>query len=142
MKKFLLTLFTILLPVTGLLAQDIYINPQDSSFRAKYATVEFGDRFAVLVLSDQAHDYYLVDFSQLTGEFEKVYFMNLVFKGDKVVNIDGDLTRDRIWFSAVKGSGEEAIRNYFTGLKKKCERASESFTETEKTEWLKKTNKY
>ncbi len=142
MKQFIVAMILFLLPAVRLMAQDIYVNPQDPAFRAQYDTVQFGDRFSVCVLSDSGHDYYLVDFARLADQFERVYFMNLVFRGDQVVNLDGDLEQDHIWFSAMKGSPVQEINSYFLKLKRKCEQASASFSEHEKTEWMNKNNKY
>jgi hypothetical protein len=142
MKRITAITIFLLLPLTGLLAQDIYINPADPAFRAKYDTVRFGDRFSVRVLSDTRHDYYLVDFTRLTSNFEKVYFMNLVFRSDKVVNIDGDLKQERIWFSAMNDRPETEINDYFFTLKRKCEQASAAWSESRKAEWMKMNNKY
>jgi len=127
---------------TSLKAQDVYINPQDSSFRAPFEKIEFGERFSVLAISDANNNYYIADFTQLPSRFEKVWFMEQIFKDDQVVNIDGDLEHRHIWFMAKKGVAADVVEEYFSALKKKCLEKSSQWTEAEKTEWMKKNNKY
>ena len=127
---------------TGLKAQDIYINPQDSSFRAPFEKIVFGDRFSVLAISDATNNYYIADFTQLPSMFEKVWFMEQIFKDNQVVNIDGDLEHHQIWFMAKKGVSSAIVEDYLSALKKKCLEKSSQLTEAEKTEWMKKNNKY
>src|SRR5512138_1053258 len=78
------------------------VNPADPAFRAKYDRISFGDQFSLMVHSDSQNNYFIVDLTRLPTKFEKVYFMNLVFKESKVVNIDSDLGKDRLWFLSNK----------------------------------------
>jgi hypothetical protein len=142
MKTILSAIITFLLPVSAILAQDVYINPADPAFRAKYAGLEFGENFSRLAVSDSEKNYYLVDLTKFESRFEKVYFMNLVFRSDKVVCMDSDLSQDRIWFSARTEVQEAKITDYFLELKKKCADAASAFSEDEKTQWLNKNDKY
>jgi hypothetical protein len=142
MKTLLLTLLTSVLSYSGILAQDVYINPCDPDFRARYGSLEFGDKFSLLALSDQDNNYYIVDFTKLPTRFEKIFFLNLVFRSDKVVCIDSDLAQNRIWFSANRQVQETKIRDTFLELKKKSTDAASLFTEEEKTQWMSKNDKY
>ena len=142
MKKLTIILVTLFLPLAGLLAQDVYINPADPAFREKYKSIDLEGKFSMLAVSDNDNNYYIVDFAQLAGKFEKVYFLNLVFRSDKVVNIDPDLKQDRIWFLAVKTTKEQTVHEYLLDLKKKTETAAAGYTEAEKEQWLQKNDKY
>jgi hypothetical protein len=142
MRSLSLTVLVFLFPLAALLAQDVYINPADPAFRAKYKDVDFAGRFSVLAVSDQDNNYYMVDFTKLPTKFEKVYFINLVFKGGKAVNIDSDLSQERVWFLAVKSTKEQSVHDYFLDLKKKTEDAAAAFTAEEQAGWLKKNDKY
>jgi hypothetical protein len=142
MKTIFLTVLLLFGSLAALMAQEVYINPQDPGFRAKYKDVDFAGRFSVVAVSDQDNNYYIVDFTKLPTRFDKIYFINLVFKGDKVVNIDPDLDQDRVWFLAVKTTKEQVVHDYLLNLKKKTEEAAAAMTTEEQSEWLKKNNKY
>ena len=141
MKVRLLSLFILLMPFAGIRSQEVYINPADPAFRARYGEVEFGDRFSLVAVSDAGNNYYLVDFTKLPSRFEKVYFLNLTYKSDRVVCIDSDLTQDRLWFSAPKERKESDVTDYFLDLKKKTLKASSVYSGEEKMQYLNKNDK-
>jgi hypothetical protein len=118
-----------------------YINPDDPEFRAKYNHLIFNDKFVLLAETDQTNNYFIADFSKLTSKFEKVYFLNLVFGSDKIVNIDGDLSHDRIWFLANHKYSEMEIIANFNDLKDKTLKAKIELTENEQKSWLLKNDK-
>jgi hypothetical protein len=126
----------------GSVAQEVYVDPKDQAFRAKYENIDLAGMFSALALSDDQNNYYIADFTLLEGKFEKVWFLNLVFKGDKVVNIDPDILQKRVWFLAVKSIPEKTVNDYLLSLKEKTLKASATFTEGEKSEWLQKNDKY
>ena len=95
----------------------VAVNPEDPAFRARYKDLNFGDHFVLNVFSDDKNNYYAVDFSKLPSRFEKVYFMNLVFKKDKVVNIDSDISQQQVWFLASKMFTESSITDILNTLK-------------------------
>jgi hypothetical protein len=119
-----------------------YINPKDPEFRKKYEQANFDGKFAILAETDETNNYFIADFSQLPSKFEKVFFLNLVFKNDKLVNIDSDVTQVKIWFLASKRYQQKEILAIFDRLKEKTTSAGKSFTEPEKEQWLLKNDKY
>lgn len=126
----------------NLLSQEKYINPADPQFRQQYDSMVFGDKFVLLAESDQTNNYFIADFSKFSSKFEKVYFLSLVFPSKNVVNIDGDLSHDRIWFLANKKySSEEVIKELLEDKEKSISFAA-SLTEDEKNNWLKTNDKY
>jgi|WetSurMetagenome_2_1015567.scaffolds.fasta_scaffold18860_4 hypothetical protein len=118
------------------------INPEDPAFRAKYKDISFGGHFIIDVLSDEKNTYYIVDFSKLPSRFEKVYFMNLIFKKDKIVNIDSDITRQQVWFLAAKMFSVSSVEEMVNSVKADTDKANASFTDKEKENWLKENDKY
>jgi len=118
------------------------INPEDPAFRAKYKDISFGGHFIIDVLSDEKNNYYIVDFSKLPSRFEKVYFMNLVFKKDKIVNIDSDITQQQVWFLAASMFPASSIEEIVNSLKAETDKANASFTDEEKVKWLQVNDKY
>jgi hypothetical protein len=146
MRSFSLSLMIALLltgfAVTAQNAETIEINPKDPAFRQKYEKVDFHGKFSVPVIKDQTNNYFLVDISQMKDKFEKVYFLSLVFKNGKVVNIDGDLTQSKIWFlSDLKNSVDE-VNKIFQDLKEQTLQQSKSLTDDQKAKWLLENDKY
>jgi hypothetical protein len=118
------------------------VDPSDPAFRAGYAGISFGDQFSLMVISDATNNYYIVDFSKLPTKFQKVYFMNLIFGEKKVVNIDSDLSQERIWFLSNRNTPEEEVTNLFLSLKQKTDEKSAGMSAAEQEAWLKSNNKY
>lgn len=131
-----------LLPAIGLTAQEIPFDPQDPVFRERYREIDFNGGFSVLVMSDTESDYYVADFSSLASRFEKIWFLNLVFRGDRVVVMNADPTGDQAWFKAERDGQSAKVHEYLLGLKKKSEEAALRYTKEEQDEWLKKNDKY
>ena len=140
MKKLSILLITLFMPLAGLLAQDVYINPADPAFREKYRNSISQVNFRAGGIRYE-NNYYIVDFAQLPGKFEKVYFLNLVFKSDKVVNIDPDLKQDRIWFLAVKTTRSRQCTIIFSTKEKNGNGRSRVYG-SRKDQWLQKNDKY
>ena len=122
--------------------QEKYINPADPVFRAKYESLVFNDKFVLLAESDNNNNYYIADFSKLKSRFEKIYFLNLVFQSDKIVNMEGNLEEERIWFLADKQYEVNNIFTLFDELKEKTLSASTAYSVEEKNTWLKANDKY
>jgi hypothetical protein len=119
-----------------------HINPADPQFRAKYETLSFDNKFVLLAESDPTNNYYIADFSTFSSKFEKVYFLSLVFTSRKIVNIDGDLNQDRIWFLSNKKFSEKETIQEFETLKEQTLKAASGMTEEAKAKWLSENDKY
>lgn len=142
MKRLWIFLILILTAASQAPAQEVYVNPQDPAFRERYSSLDLTGRFSALAVSDETNHYYVVDFSTLPDRFSKVWFINLVFRGDKAVAIDADPQQDRVWFLAPKTTSGKVVSDYFLELKKKTETARSVMSEPERAEWLKKNDKY
>ncbi len=118
------------------------INPADPAFIEKYEHVDFAGKFAVLVLSNETNNYYMADFTLLPTRFEKVYFLNLVFAGGKIVNIDSDISHKKVWFFSNRVNEKSEILGLFDQLRDKTLKAKATFTDQQKSDWLKKNDKY
>lgn len=122
--------------------QEKYINPGDPAFRAKYEWLVFADKFVLLAESDNNNNYYIADFSKFKSRFGKIYFLNLVFQSEKIVNMEGNLEQKRIWFLANKQYEVKNILTLFDELKEKTVSASTSYSDEEQNTWLKANDKY
>jgi len=122
-------------------AQD-RVGPEDPGFPDQYAGYDFKDRFVALIVSDDLCNYYLVDFSKLPARFERVYFMNLSFNADQIVNIRVDAERNIVCFKARFKYSETEIEKVFDDLKQKTNDTATLWSANKKTEWLKENDKY
>ncbi len=137
----LITGFVILLG-TALPAQNFVFNPLDEAQKKSLESFDLQGKFAVSYASDENNLYYLVDFSKLSTRFEKVYFINLSFSEQKIVNVDGDLTKDHILFKAGIRYPETEIVGIFDQLKKITEEKAKGMSPAGMEFWLKQNDKY
>jgi len=125
-----------------IIAQEAGVQPGDPAFVAKYAGLDFKGKFALAIEQTPSNNYFLVDFSILPVRFERVYFINLTFSSDKLINIDPDISKDRVCFMANSKYSETDILEIFEDLKKKVDEKSASWSENMKAEWLQRNDKY
>lgn len=123
-------------------AQKTQILPADPAFIAKYANFDFLGNFASVIDKDSANNYFLLDFSKLPTRFERVYFMNLSFSSDELINIGPDITRDQVCFMSNNKYNETSVLIIFDEIKKKVALTSSSWSDEKKSEWLKENDKY
>ncbi len=138
-------LIFLLISGSMVIAQEVstlQIDPSNPEFRTQFSKLEFKDRFAVLATSDGANNYFMADFSQLPGKFEKIWFLNLIFQSSRIVNIDPGIDRNRVWFLASRKFSEKEVLDEFEELKVRTMKESSQMTETEKSEWMKINDKY
>lgn len=140
--KRLIFLIIILVASIAVRAQQGGVNPDNPAFIEKYAKFDFKEKFASVIDKDAVNTYYLLDFSKLPARFDRVYFMNLTFSYDKLVNIDPDIAKTRVCFMANgKYAGEEVIK-LFDEILQKVISASSSWSEDQKSAWLTENDKY
>jgi hypothetical protein len=118
------------------------INPEDPTFRAKYSQLSFNGKFYILAVKDDVNNYYMADFTQFPEKFERVYFLNQVYKSGKIVNIDGDISQERVWFLSNKKFTEQETGETFDQLKDLTLKAASAMTTQEKESWMLKNNKF
>ena len=123
-------------------AQNGGIQPDDPSFIKRYENFDFKGQFAVLIDKDTRNNYFLLDFSKFSSRFERVYFMNLSFTSSKIVNIDPHITRDRICFISSQIYNEADIVKIFDELRSKTNDISVTWSQDEKSKWLKENDKH
>jgi hypothetical protein len=138
-------LLAILFTGFGINAQTIdqqEVNPSDPAFRKKFENIDFQGKFSIQVLKDNTNNYYLVDFSQFKDKYEKVYFLSLTFKQGKIVNIDGDLSHNTLWFLSNAANSIDEINKIFLDMKERTIQSGNSLTREQKEQWLKENDKY
>ena len=126
---------------SGSVAQQ-FIRTDDPAFREKYAQFQFGERFAVMIQSDGINNYYLLNLEKLPSRFMKVYFMDRSFSEPKIVNVDADINKSYLCFTSRMSNPEKEIIETFDRLLRETEKASLEMTENDRSDWLKKHDKY
>jgi hypothetical protein len=104
-----------------------------------YDNISFGDSFFKIAETDERSDYYVVDLSKLSSEFQKAFFISLTFAEPKIVRIDAD-NNNMAWFKANKVFTQTEIAQLFLSLNQRAISA-DSMTEAEKNEWLNRNGK-
>ena len=137
-----LFLFVVLLMKIPAMAQYSGIQPDDPAFIARYAGFDFKGKFAAAIDKDEANNYFLLDFSKLPTRFERVYFMNLSFSSEQLVNIDPDIAKDRVCFMTSKKYSETEILQLFDEIRVKTNDTAGKWPEGQKSDWLKEKDKY
>ena len=141
-----LSLFVLLLFIASFTEGQAVQNDQHSSLVVGQNLVfdqqDFGDRFAVKVLSEDDYDYYVIDLTKLGGRFERIYFLNLVFGDHKLINIDPGIDNSQLWFKAYYQYTESEILCLFDDLLSETRKISSSWTVEEKQLFLNKYDKY
>jgi hypothetical protein len=123
-------------------AQQTGIQPADPAFIAKYANFDFKGNFAAAIDKDAANNYFLLDFSKLNSRFERVYFMNLSFSYDEIINIDPDIYKNRVCFMSHKNYSEADVLKIFDAIREKVLSAATSWSEDKQSQWLNVNDKY
>ncbi len=123
-------------------AQNFSIQPDDPAFIAKYENFDFKGKFAATILKNDVHNYFLLDFSKLASRFDRVYFLNLSFSAREIINIDPVITKEKICFMSDQKYKEEEVLNIFDELKNKVAVVSASWSDNQKSTWLKENDKY
>jgi len=143
MNKFksLIVLFSVLLVMVGqsVTAQD---QSQFDAWEKQIEVTGFGDKFAMTPGSDQDYDYYLVDLTKLASRFERIYFLNLAYKSDSIVNIDPDINDTKMWFKAYHQFTPAEVECLFNTYKDEATNAYKDFSADEREAWLKSHDKY
>jgi hypothetical protein len=102
----------------------------------------FEGRFCVMAKATGESNYYVIDQTQLQGDFCKVYFLNLVYGDDKIVNIDPGIDNEQMWFKANIAFPIDEIICLFDDLKMITLEKDAAMTTSDKKAWLKENNKF
>lgn len=114
----------------------------DSTFVAKYKNFNFNGSFAVCVENDTVSNYYLVDFSQFKDQFERIFFMNQCFADSRIVNLGYNDKEPTVIFKAHRNYPVNEIISIFRDFKKETLTRASAWSESERTQWVQKNNKY
>jgi hypothetical protein len=117
-------------------------NSSDQSVKFHFDQKDFGDRFCVAADNDADYNYYVINMEKFAGRYEKIYFLNLVFTNDKIVNIDAEIDNTQLWFKSSIQNPENDITCLMDDLKKQTDQAASKLSGAEKTAWLKTNDKY
>jgi len=131
-----------LLAILTVHAQKPADQTHDSSFITKFSRYDFKGKFSAAVDEDANRNWFLADLSKLPSHFERVYFMNLAFSEEALVNVDSDIHKNFICFTANKKYETSEVLQTFDELKKKVDGVNTTWSEDQKSQWLNKNDKY
>jgi hypothetical protein len=139
--------FLILMSIMILAASGQSVNTKPAGGNAQASALvfdqkEFGDRFSVMNFSENDYDYYVIDLTKLADRFERIYFLNLTYKDQRLINLDADIEKSQIWFKAYHQFNETEINCLFKDLKEKTAQTCQGMTSEEKSAWLAKNDKF
>jgi len=103
---------------------------------------EFNGKFCVYVASEESSDYYVIDLEKLPLRFDRIYFLNLVYKEKKVISIDNDINKDVLWFKSFDTFSREDVICLMEELLLETGAAIDSYSENQKSEWLQVHDKF
>ena len=141
MTRFLFIILIFLCTLSASAQRD-GIFPNDSSFIRKYANFDFKGKFAASIGTVEVNNYFILDFSNLSTRFERVYFMNLSFSESKIINVDPDVSKNTVCFMANKQYNVSEILDLFDRLRQSTSKIALSWSQDEKNQWLKENDKY
>jgi|WetSurMetagenome_2_1015567.scaffolds.fasta_scaffold822803_2 hypothetical protein len=118
------------------------LNSRQRSISLVFDQNDFAGRFSVMSQSDESYDYYVIDLTRLNDRFERVYFMNLTYDDNRIVNLDPDLEKGQTWFKVYYTHKEPEITCLFNDLKDKTVEASKKMSPAEKSDWLASHDKF
>ncbi len=121
-------------------AQQDLFDTQTAVVTEKYMNFDFGDKFAVKAETDFVYNYYLLDFTKLTSDFQLGYFLELISKTDEVGIPSHGINKKKSWIEADKMYDEKYILKLINTLKQQTDDKDNSLNETNKANWIK--NKY
>ena len=99
-------------------------------------------KFAVWAGSNGERSYYYFDLTQLPTRFDKVCFMNLLYKNEPIVSMDSDIRKDQLQVMAESRLTEKQVLDELDQLKQKVAKTAASMNEAEKTTYLKTNDKF
>jgi len=121
-------------------AQQDLFDTQTAVVTEKYMQFDFEEQFVVMVETDLVYNYYLLDFTKLTSDFQLVYFLDLLSKTDELGIPSHGISKKRSWIEVDKTYDEKYILKLINTLKQQTDDKDDSLNETDKANWIK--NKY
>lgn len=134
-----LILFVIILWPVAIFSQATAVLEDPS---LEFNTANFGDDFCVFVDEVGEANYFITNQAMLTGDFQRIYLLHLVYKDGKVVNIDPDIDAGYMWFKASVTYPAEEIKCLLDDMRDQTVKAEQAFTGEERELWLQKNNKF
>ena len=129
MKKIL----TLILVMT--LSCTLFAQKQNNSGNKQSCDINLKSYYK-LSKSDANNYYYEIDLSKFSTQFEKYYFMSLVYKNGVLVSVDSDLSKSKIQIMGNIAHTEQKIIENIEDVIYKTVSANTSFTAQDKQNWL------
>ena len=103
---------------------------------------KFDGQFCVAATAYEYDNYYVTNLTEFSSRIERIYFLNLVYKENKIVNIDPDIDDGQMWFKSHDANTEEEIICLMDDLRDQAKAEVIILSEKEKADWLEKHDKF
>lgn len=100
------------------------------------ASFQFGDNFAVHLVTDDQSNFFLLDLSLLNGEFERNYFIKEVYKNQLFIQFSHGMPADRAWVIADSKIASQNVITLLADFFSYVKSMSGKMTASEKEIWL------
>lgn len=116
----------------------IFISSAFAQTESKQADkkIVFGKEFVMKIDKGENNTIYLVDMTKLNSKFERMYFMELIYKDSKIISMDSDINKDQVRFAANNKYTFPEIQKLFLDLKVKTEQAAINSSSRDKNKVL------
>jgi len=102
----------------------------------KYNSYNFKGNFAVFLESDLSNNYYFLDLSKFSSDFEFQYFHKLAIDAGYSIYYSHGLESDRAWFIAKKQKSKSNVIKSIFEFKEESQKKNNTFSETKKNNWI------
>lgn len=111
-------------------------NPLAKENLEKYNTYSFKNNFVVFLESDTTNNYYFLDLSKFSSDFEFQYFYKLSINAGYNIYYNHGLKPDKAWFVAKKQKSKDRVLNLIFEFKDESQKKNNTFSETKKNNWI------
>lgn len=135
MKKFIIIIF-ILIASNAVFSQDFVDRIEDTP----NCGLDFKNYYKCLN-SDSTFHFIEINLASFPSQFEKKFFINLVYQNKAIVSIDSDLSKEKINVKSNRNNSWEFIKKNLEGIICRTYNANQNFTQIDKQNWLEKNTK-
>jgi hypothetical protein len=100
------------------------------------SSFQFGGSFAVHLVSDDQSNFFLLNLSLLSDEFENKYFIKEVYKSQLFIQYGHGLPSDKAWIVTDNKMLPENVITSLINLLSNVKSVSATMSESDKNQWL------
>lgn len=100
------------------------------------------EKFCTCVKTTQKRNLYELDLSLLNSKFERVYFLNQLFKTHELVIMDSDPESATFSIGSSVKYPQEHVQLIVSGLKNEAQKKASTWNKSQIDSWMKECDKY